>query len=176
MLLFLLHASSKTIPFLSGVCYLEFSHMKNKSAARALTILLFSILFQLDNNYTIIVCIESHIHKKCYIIFTRWGDKHTGGLVCRAGALVYRVVFSTAAFHARARGSFAGLGSLKETKMFFPHPLVKLNIVGSSEVACSASVCQSSNFKSRVWRAVLSHSSHHPQAKLGQENFLRIVR
>ena len=29
------------------------------------------------------------------------------------------IVVSTAAFHARARGSFPGLGGLKETKMFF---------------------------------------------------------
>ena len=51
------------------------------------------------------------------------------------------VVVSTAAFHARVRGSFPVLGGLKETKMFLPHPLVKLSIVGSlrgREVACSA--------------------------------------
>ena len=29
---------------------------------------------------------------------------------------------STAAFHARVQGSVPGLGGLKETKMFFPHP------------------------------------------------------
>ena len=37
---------------------------------------------------------------------------------------------------------FPGLGGLKETKMFLPHPLVKLSIVGSlrdREVACWAS-------------------------------------
>ena len=53
-----------------------------------------------------------------------------------------RVVISTAAFHARVRGSVPGLGGLKETKMFLPHPRVKVNIVGSlrdREVACSAS-------------------------------------
>ena len=38
---------------------------------------------------------------------------------------------STAAFHARARGLVPGLGGLKETKMFLPHPRVKLSIVGS---------------------------------------------
>ena len=38
---------------------------------------------------------------------------------------------STAAFHARVRGSISGLGGLKETKMFPPHPRVKLSIVGS---------------------------------------------
>ena len=42
-----------------------------------------------------------------------------------------RVVVSTAAFHARVRGSVHGLGGLKETKMFLPHPRVKLGIVGS---------------------------------------------
>ena len=43
-----------------------------------------------------------------------------------------RVVVSTAAkpFHARVRGSFPGLGGLKETKMFFPHPLLKLRPPG----------------------------------------------
>ena len=53
-----------------------------------------------------------------------------------------RVMFSTAAFHAKVRGSFPGFGGLKETKLFLPHPLVKLSIVGSfrdPEVACSTS-------------------------------------
>ena len=80
-----------------------------------------------------------------------------------------RVVISTAAFHARVRGSFAGLGGLKETKMFLPHPLVKLSIVGSlrdREVACSASDRRGLNLESCVWRAVSSHSSHHPQEVL----------
>ena len=38
---------------------------------------------------------------------------------------------STAAFHARVRGLVPGLGGLKETKMFLPHPRVKVSIVGS---------------------------------------------
>ena len=49
---------------------------------------------------------------------------------------------STAAFHARVRGSVPSLGGLKETKMFLPHPRVKISIVGilrDREVACSAS-------------------------------------
>ena len=53
-----------------------------------------------------------------------------------------RVVVSIAAFHARVRGSVPGLGGLKETKTFLPHPRMKLSIVGSlrdQEVACSAS-------------------------------------
>ena len=77
-----------------------------------------------------------------------------------------RVVVSTAAFHARVWGSFPGLGCLKETKRFLPHPLVKLSIVGSlhdREVACSASARQGLNFESCVWRAVSSDSSHRPQ-------------
>ena len=73
---------------------------------------------------------------------------------------------NTAAIHARARGSVPGLGGLKETKKFLPHPRVKVSIVGSLRdrgVACSASDRQGSNFESCVWRTVSSHSSHHPQ-------------
>ena len=73
---------------------------------------------------------------------------------------------STAAFHARVRGSVPGLGGLKETKLFLPHPRVKVSIVGSlrdREVASSASDRQGSNFESCVWRTVSSQSSHHPQ-------------
>ena len=80
-----------------------------------------------------------------------------------------RVVVRTAAFHARVRGSVPGLGGLKETKLFLPHPRVKVSIVGSlrdREVACSASDRQGSNFESCVWRTVSSQSSHHPQEVL----------
>ena len=80
-----------------------------------------------------------------------------------------RVVVSTAAFHASVRGSVPGLGGLKETKLFLPHPRVKVSIVGSlrdREVACSASDRQGSNFESCVWRTVSSQSSHHPQEVL----------
>ena len=76
---------------------------------------------------------------------------------------------STAAFHARVRGSVPGLGGLKETKMFLPHPRVKVSIAGSlrdREVACSASDRQGTNFESCVWRTVSSQSSHHPQEVL----------
>ena len=76
---------------------------------------------------------------------------------------------STAAFHVRVRGSFPGLGGLKETKLFLPHPRVKVSIVGSlrdREVACSASDRQGSNFESCVWRTVSSQSSHLPQEVL----------
>ena len=80
-----------------------------------------------------------------------------------------RVVVSTAAFHARVRGSVPGLGGLKETQMFLLHPRVKVSIVGSlrdREVACLASDRQGSNFESCVRRAVSSQSSHHPQEVL----------
>ena len=80
-----------------------------------------------------------------------------------------RVVVSTAAFHARVQGSVPGLGGLKETKMFLPHPRVKVSIVGSlrdREVACSASDRQGSNFESCVWKKVSSQSSHHAQEVL----------
>ena len=76
---------------------------------------------------------------------------------------------STAAFHARVPGSVPGLGGLKETKMFLPHPRVKVSIVGNlrdREVACSASDRQGSNFESCVWRTVSSQSSHHAQEVL----------
>ena len=80
-----------------------------------------------------------------------------------------RVVVSTADFLARVRGSVPGLGGLKETKMFLPHPRVKDSIVGSlrdREVACPASDRQGSNFESCVWRTVSSQSSHHSQEVL----------
>ena len=69
-----------------------------------------------------------------------------------------RVVVSTAAFHARVRGSVPGLGGLKETKLFLPHPRVKVSIAASDR--------QGSNFESCVWRTVSSQSSHHPQEVL----------
>ena len=100
----------------------------------------------------------------------KWSDFPTLKVVsrCRAGGGP-RVVVSTAAFHARVRGSVPGLGGLKETKLFLPHPRVKVSIVGSlrdREVACSASDRQGSNFESCVWRTVSSQSSHHPQEVL----------
>ena len=80
-----------------------------------------------------------------------------------------RVVISTAALHARVRGSVPGLGGLKGTKMCLPHPRVKRSFVGSllnREVACSTSDRQGSNFESCVRRTVSSHLSHHPQEVL----------
>ena len=76
-----------------------------------------------------------------------------------------RVVVSTAAFHARVRGSVPGLGGLKETKMFLPHPRVKVSIVGSlrdREVACSASDRQGSNFESCVISIISPSSGGSP--------------
>ena len=80
-----------------------------------------------------------------------------------------RVVVSTAAFHARVRGSVPGLSGFKETKNVSSHPRVKVSIMGSlrdREVACSTSDRQGSNFESCVWRTVSSRSSHHPQEVL----------
>ena len=80
-----------------------------------------------------------------------------------------RVVVSTAAFHARVRGSVPGLGGFKETK----------NV--SSPFMCESQFCgeppwprgsvlglrpPGSNFESCVWRTVSSQSSHHPQEVL----------
>ena len=42
----------------------------------------------------------------------------------------FMVVVNTAAIHARVRGSFPGLGGLKETKMFLPHSLVETQYCG----------------------------------------------
>ena len=102
-----------------------------------------------------------HKHDNFYFYFEWSFYLHLGG-----GP---RVVVSTAALHARVRGSVPGLGGLKETKLFLPHPRVKVSIVGSlrdREVACSASDRQGSNFESCVWRTVSSQSSHHPQEVL----------
>ena len=74
----------------------------------------------------------------------------------RAGALGQWL--ASLPFTLGVRGSFPGLGGL--------NPLVKLSIVGSlrvREVACLASDLHGLNFEFCVWRAVLSHSSHHPQ-------------
>ena len=100
--------------------------------------------------------LKSHLHKSVNV----------SCLVMGGGP---RVVVSTAAFHARVRGSVPGLGGLKETKMFLPHPRVKVSIAGSlrdREVACSASDRQGANFESCVWRTVSSRSSRHPQEVL----------
>ena len=105
-----------------------------------------------------IIEVMHRLFRKCIVSHSL--DKKGGGP---------RVVVSTAAFHARVRGSVPGLGGFKETKMFLPHPRVKVSIVGSlrdREVACSASDRQGSNFESCVWRTVSSQSSHHPQEVL----------
>ena len=104
----------------------------------------------------------SYVHHFYFnpLVVSRYRDPQGGGP---------RVVVSTAAFHARVRGSVPGLGGLKETKLFLPHPRVKVSIVGSlrdREVACSASDRQGSNFESCVWRTVSSQTSHHPQEVL----------
>ena len=94
------------------------------------------------------------------------GRNRSGHRIIKVSRSIQNLVVSTAAFHARVRGSVPGLGGLKETKMFLPHPRVKVSYVGSlrdREVACSASDRQGTNFESCVWRTVSSQSSHHPQ-------------
>ena len=63
----------------------------------------------------------------------RW-DCQAFFLICQVNSHNYqkmsRVVVSTAAFHARVRGSFPSLSGLKETKMFLPHPLVNTQNCG----------------------------------------------
>ena len=108
----------------------------------------------------IFVSVYTNLCIFCYLVLRFFRLREGGGP---------RVVVSTAAFHARVRGSVPGLGGLKETKMFLTHPRVKVNIVGSlrdREVACLASDRQGSNFESCVWRTVSSQSSHHPQEVL----------
>ena len=104
---------------------------------------------------------------ECESILTSY-ESRVAFIVCQRGGGP-RVVVSTAAFHARVRGSVPGLGGLKETTMFLLHPRVKVSIVGSlrdREVACWASDHQGSTFESCVWRTVSSQSSHHPQEVL----------
>ena len=87
-------------------------------------------------------CGQRWIYVLCWLKTRGWGP---------------RVVVSSAVFHARVRGSFSSLGGLKETKMFLPHPLIKLSIAGSLRdwaVVSSASDLQGLNLKSCVWRAV----------------------
>ena len=98
-----------------------------------------------------------------YLLYCLLGTRIAGG--CILFVLSHlgggpRVVVSTAAFHARVRGSVPGLGGLKETKMFLPHPRVKVSIVGSlrdREVAFSASDRQGSNFESCGGQCHLNH-------------------
>ena len=76
---------------------------------------------------------------------------------------------STAAFHARVRGSFPSIGGSNVTTICLLHALVKFSIVGSlcvREVVCSVSDLQGLNLEHCVWRAVSSHLSHHPQEVL----------
>ena len=99
------------------------------------------------------------------------------GLLGYAFTSVYggpRAVVSTTAFHARVRGSALGLGGLKKTKMFLPDS--RVGSLRDREVACSASDRQGSNFESRVWRTVSSHSSHHPQAVLLAQFSLYVLK
>ena len=58
---------------------------------------------------------------------------------------------------------------MERSKKVYSQSLLKLSIVESlrdREVACSASDPWDLNFKYCVWRAVSSHSSHHPREVL----------
>ena len=130
---------------------------------------LYLLFYQWSHRHRLAICI-------CWTLAQLWIILWTTGLTVKRQLSIIapvgggpRVVVSTAAFHARVRGSVPGLGGLKETKMFLPHPRVKVSIVGSlrdREVACSASDRQGSNFESCVWRTVSSQSSHHPREVL----------
>ena len=129
------------------------------------------LLFVSGSPYSIVPSqkvVTSHFTRKHILYFALQCSIHIYPLKREEGGGP-RVVVSTAAFHARVWGSVPGLGGLKKTKMFLPHPRVKVCIVGSlrdREVACSASDRQDSNFESCVWRPVSCHSSHHPQEVL----------
>ena len=119
------------------------------------------------NTHVIILDECSTLHRYIKMILCYWYSSLNRVLYTPGGGP--RVVVSTAAFHARVRGSVPGLGGLIETKMFLPHPRVKVSIVGSlrdQKVACSASDRQGSNSESCVCRTVSSQSSHHPQEVL----------
>ena len=57
-------------------------------------------------------------------------------------------------------------GSALESTWLYGNPLRIVRSLHDREVACSASDLQGLNFESCVWRAVSSHSSHHPQEVL----------
>ena len=65
----------------------------------------------INGSWTIVI-----VHASYQAIITITCNKHL--------YLKLRVVVSTAAFYARARGWFSGRGGFKETKMFLSHPLV----------------------------------------------------
>ena len=67
-----------------------------------------------------------------------------------------RVVVSTAAFHARVRGLFPGLGGLIEENV--SSPSTSKTQYCDREVGCSASDLKGLNCESCVCRAVSSHS------------------
>ena len=101
-----------------------------------------------------------------YYYFTnrnKWSNyDNTHSSVSEMSIITWLSLWNSRAIHARVRGSFPGLGGFKETEMFLPHPLV----LWGASVGCSASDLQGLNFESCVWRAVPSHSSHHPQEVL----------
>ena len=82
---------------------------------------------------------------------------------------MYRISFFLRCLSRQSPGFGSRSRRFQRNKIVFPHPRVKVSIVGSlrdREVACSASDRQGSNFESCVWRTVSSQSSHHPQEVL----------
>ena len=77
-----------------------------------------------------------------------------------------RVMVSTAAFLATVRGPVPGLGGLKETKMFLPHPRVKVSIVGSLRDRGVA-------FSTSAARARISNAVSRGQCHLNHLTILR---
>ena len=82
-----------------------------------------------------------------------------------------RVVVSTAAFHASVRGSFPGLGGLKKNKNVSSPSTRKTQYCGEP-LSPRGSVLglRPPGFKFCVWRAVSSHSSHHPLRRFSWPN------
>ena len=77
-----------------------------------------------------------------------------------------RVMVSTAAFLATVRGPVPGLGGLKETKMFLPHPRVEVSIVGSLRDRGVA-------FSTSAARARISNAVSRGQCHLNHLTILR---
>ena len=84
----------------------------------------------------------SELFEKPQCSALNWSEKHFNNLPCPIihiyPVVCYRqgggprVVVSTAAFHARVRGSVPGLGGLKGTKSFFPIHVWKSVLWGAS--------------------------------------------
>ena len=96
-----------------------------------------------------------------------------------AGALVQWLKLPAWKVDDRGLEPHSGLQVLKKQNVSSALTPKKINIVGSlrdRELACSASDRQGSNFKSCVWRAMSSHSSHDPQEVLQAQFSLYVYK